>query len=1138
MKVSVRVVVILIVTIVCALLILFVIWPMITSHIEFSIPKDREVLVRYYACSLALCTHGCDSDVVKDICLYNKDTDTQECIEDPNSAYKTCQDFCDNPPVEGELWKKLDGWDEPGKVCGSKYSLTVPLQKEAHLKGCIKFYPVPQLYETEMEHIFKYLNEKEDFPLLKKDSKPWILSLGCLQIQFGEDILEYSPGFLFEKTESEQLGLVGMGSILIDDEEVYENFGCEPKIGQCLGLSSCKFHGKLKIWSVYKEKEKGVWPLIVKVHCADVRATTSMTPPEPTFDLNVKRSEGKEECGGVYKEDEKCERINIGDTAEFNATISHDYDTPLPFTLAIESYSPNDDQDLGCDPPCSLKFNPNPIIVDSGIPGTSKLTFDDIKEEAETYTIRIIANKPDGYDTQVDRVTLKVVNIEVSLSPEEEPVVVQPDVEGTFTLKIVNHIDEDIEFTLSYVGPEACTCTDWEDDPIGINTLTVDSGTSETRTIKCSSDEVGEHQIAIRAIGGGFDETSNYATLKVTECDASGIGLSISSNPKSGETVTLTASDLVGCAGEEVVFAAYQNDPDFRIGFCTVPPAGDGCDTTKNPLTANTPGTYDIYAIIEGIASTETPKTLTIEVDPPEVIGYTDKPGKPCSFDVKPGGCLAGPLHICDYCNVIVPSNCACPRCCDPQTCKGLTPSNLCCICGSDFYSNGPPGAPCLSPDTNTHDHKTENIWLWDVKFPRDLLVSDNIYATWGNRFSTIIGTDICDEVDDCNGGSGAPDELDSAECVFNRCRLTEEFGDKTYRGWEFIRISHDSRPVYGLKIEGWPDLNPPDNPCTGGDDCEFIITQYECEDLYDEFHPEFDCTWEEYDPIVDSRLDIYLHKKTGEWVHIETLEFEGLEKNEFYIRPPDGEQLWKGIDAILLTNVGSDDVMIDYVGLLAKGDDIPYCMDGDYDCTGTPHPCDYWVTVGEDWEREKNCRKAGCEWSHCIGDGCDIYDYDKDSCEDADNEIHPGFDCVWLEECTGTPKPCDKINYPTKTDCEYHGCSWSYQTSYFNRIVDNGEKCYWGLDCPKTDSNGWEWTESTGVGPFGECKCDSDLGHCDEGYCITYLSLTDGSFLCYYNVVCANGGWRNPLGGQPHLAMQVCNPEQVCDPNSGCVGD
>lgn len=1115
MKLSMRFIVILLASIICALLLIGVLklYP-----VEISIPKDKEVLVRYYACSLALCTHGCDSDVVDKICLYGEDP-SQECIEDPNSAYKSCQDFCDD-------------WGVTGNLCGTDYVLSVPLQKEAYLKGCTKFYMFSSggeeeiiyttyHYETEIEKIVKKLNEN-GFPSLVGRSGSEILSSNCLT----KGLFNFAPGFLYEKSEA--IGdYKGLGSIIMEvmeDENVYMIFGCVPKLGQCQGFSSCKFHGQLKIWS----NKKG------STDCVDVKATTSIVIPS-SFDINVERSEGKEECGGVYKGDEKCERINIGDTAEFDVTITHDYDTSLPFTLAIESYSPNDDQDLGCDPPCSLKFNPNPIIVDSGIPGTSKLTFDDIKQEAETYTIRIIANKPDGYDTQPDIVTLKVVNIEVSLSPEEKPVVVQPGIEGTFTLKIVNHIDEDIEFTLSYVGPEACTCTDWEDDPIGTNTLAVAAGTSEPGTIKCSSDEVGEHKIAITATGGGFDKKSNYATLKVTECDASGIRLSISPNPvKSGETVTLTASGLDGCIGEEVIFTAYQNDLGFKIDFCPITEAlGRGCN---KELTANTPGTYDIYAIIEGIASTETPKTLTIEVDSPKVIGYTDKPGKPCTFDYQPGWrCGVWALGICDYCNVITPSNCACPRCCDPQTCKGLTPSNLCCICGSGSYSNGPPGASCLSPDTKTKKELTKNIWYWDVKFPRDLLVSDNIYATWsitwGNRFSTIIGNDLCDEKSDCDGGNGAPDELDTAECsiVNRKCRLTKGFDDKKYRGWEFIRISHDSRPVYGLQIEGWPDLRTPNNPCTGSDeDCEYYITQYECEDITGEFHPEYGCTWDGYDVNIDSQMDVYLHEKSGEWIHVQTLKFEDFgTKNKFYIRPPVEQRVWTNIDAILLTNIGSDEVEVDYVGLLTKGEDIPYCTDGDYECTGTPHQCIHW------YDKPNECTKAGCK---------------VDSQYICPGELH---DCYWVDFCVDDddgPKPCDITNFPTKTECEKYcqnnGHEWEYMTSDYYRIVDNGEKCYWGLECPKTRSSGWvdwketpgKWGESSGVGPFGECKCDSDLGHCDEGYCITSLSLTDGRFLCYYNVVCANGGWRNPSDGQPHLAMQVCNPEQVCDPYNGCV--
>jgi len=82
-----------------------------------------------------------------------------------------------------------------------------------------------------------------------------------------------------------------------------------------------------------------------------------------------------------------------------------------------------------------------------------------------------------------------------------------------------------------------------------------------------------------------------------------------------------------------------------------------------------------------------------------------------------------------------------------------------------------------------------------------------------------------------------------------------------------------------------------------------------------------------------------------------------------------------------------------------------------------------------------------------------------------------------------------------------------------YYRTVDDGKKCYWGVDCP-TSGTGWTGKLSKGVGPFkytddsvdvniGGCDCSS--GDCDKGYC------KSGNF-CYSDVKCMNGGWNGTL--------------------------
>jgi len=108
----------LIVIAVCAYLILRVFG--YRPGLEF--PKGKVTLVRYYACSLAICTHGCeDGSIVERICLDN-DTFTHECN-------LWCHDVCRD---------SFGSCDEPGDCCGPQWNLTVSLMEKVPLIGCIE----------------------------------------------------------------------------------------------------------------------------------------------------------------------------------------------------------------------------------------------------------------------------------------------------------------------------------------------------------------------------------------------------------------------------------------------------------------------------------------------------------------------------------------------------------------------------------------------------------------------------------------------------------------------------------------------------------------------------------------------------------------------------------------------------------------------------------------------------------------------------------------------------------------------------------------------------------------------------------------------------------------------------------------
>jgi hypothetical protein len=81
--------------------------------------------------------------------------------------------------------------------------------------------------------------------------------------------------------------------------------------------------------------------------------------------------------------------------------------------------------------------------------------------------------------------------------------------------------------------------------------------------------------------------------------------------------------------------------------------------------------------------------------------------------------------------------------------------------------------------------------------------------------------------------------------------------------------------------------------------------------------------------------------------------------------------------------------------------------------------------------------------------------------------------------------------------------------TGDYNRVVDDGKTCYWGLDCPITNSKGWKWKETAFIGPLKDKGCDCSSGTCGNGYCEFSV---EGERFCYYDVKCMHGGWNGIL--------------------------
>jgi len=97
-------------------LIVIAFYPYIAEMLDLYNPllEGKYKLVRYYACSLAICTKGCGKTEVGNICV-DYDAVKRECKDGG-----TCQDICDD---------QFGGSSEPGEFCGENYKINLPLEK-------------------------------------------------------------------------------------------------------------------------------------------------------------------------------------------------------------------------------------------------------------------------------------------------------------------------------------------------------------------------------------------------------------------------------------------------------------------------------------------------------------------------------------------------------------------------------------------------------------------------------------------------------------------------------------------------------------------------------------------------------------------------------------------------------------------------------------------------------------------------------------------------------------------------------------------------------------------------------------------------------------------------------------------------
>jgi hypothetical protein len=956
--------------------------------------SEKVRLVRNYACSLAICTRGCgDSMLSKRMCI-ERDPGTGGCK-------KWCQDIC-----EENDW--LDGKD--GKHCGEDYQINLTLRSQVNLKGAYDIRasdPDPstglsESYDwiTEILDIINFLNRTEHFTnlwdLLPFTSTPctrritdkytaksgqgstWAWGFGLIN---WENAAFLVPGYGWISEIS------GGGDIILDSAEAHKLYNCFQKWPSTYnwdratkrGYYSCEFTGSMRIWSFVDSYPEG---------CADV----SLRAIEPPFAGDF-----------VLWPDPDSRTIPLENQDSFKINITNSLGSDETFSLKTESING----------------------IDCMFEGDGTLYVENTKTNGITMTCSPTQSPPSGYGsyivvitaegggkTRVTKVNVVVTDFSIDVKPDysREAGIGEP---LDYTVEIENKLGKNAGFTVSILSP-GVNCSfvknDWG------NVL---DGENRTDTMSCKPTSGGTHDVTVTASYGPLEHNDTVEIVTpLCSVDSDGLklkffrGSSEVTNVNSGDEFTIQASGFSGCQNKFVDF--YVN-PGMHVSYWQVDPLVNTCKGNKF---AGTPGTYKFYAVmvVDGIEYKTSDTTLMIT--------------KPSS--VKKDNCGVCDAERCSYrhdkfCQhyVSFPNNWdACSDACDPQVCEQdainrcSDYSNICCKSGDvNEYSSGPTSVPCLSPDTDITSggaHKNNYI-LWrggNLNGARNVLVKDDI-ASGGDSDESKLGYYAWFTQDYCNGDNGYCNGkkeltgftgLQGGKCVSANngytgnkwfCNLSASL--PLYSSWLYIKISDTKRPVYGIQIKAYGKAE-----CHGFAEATTDPPQY------------------------DVKVGFFLHNSTG-WFEIKSF--------DLYIEPithvtknirPSGQFAWDDIDAILIVNEGAyvyccginpldpchwedHEFYIDYVGLLTKGADIPYCTEGN--------------------------------------------------------------------------------------------------TNDYYRTVNDGKNCYWGLDCPIENSEGWEWEppKSTFIGPLSDVGCDCSGGSCGNGYC-------EKDRFCYYNVTCMNGGWNGNI--------------------------
>jgi hypothetical protein len=466
-------------------------------------PKDKDMLVRYYACSLAICTHGCDWLETNKICLDN-DTFTHECN-------LWCHDVC------VERFGDCD--DEDRRCCGPEYNLTVSLVGNP-LLGCYPHYGPPPIrakkneghsdiynhwytvYGSGEKTFYDKLIETEGVPKIIGPPDESILKEGCKRKLgcSGDALYMHFPGQL--RTGDEHFvycsgDKAGIGHIFLDPLEAHEKFGCFGDCSMALAggdrnsFDECRFQGEINMWADWEDDQ-----------CADVYFNSTISGG---WDFFITCTDP------INPPPDWCkQRINLGETSDpYTIVIDNQLGSGKKFILQV-----SDNQ--GGEANCILwKDDPSEeidrIFVGNG--ETEEFYMSCTPIETGTYSIWIDAWPRIGYTGKQTQVELVASDFSWEVEPKGDQPPIRKDDSKRYTVEIDSGMGVDTDFVLSLNVPGGLTCKFDENDDVTYTLSIPDDGFDST-TFTCSGDP-GEYDIVIRAEGGGINKPPKTRHLTI-----------------------------------------------------------------------------------------------------------------------------------------------------------------------------------------------------------------------------------------------------------------------------------------------------------------------------------------------------------------------------------------------------------------------------------------------------------------------------------------------------------------------------------------------------------------------------------------------------------------------------------------------